>query len=241
MLLLKLLLAHLIGDFGLQPANWVKDKLQKRHRSPYLYLHIGIHALLLLILLAGELTTFWPAIILIVISHFMIDLGKLMLQGRFNKRLLFFADQLLHLLVIALVSYLYFPFPLSWDEILTPSLLLWIIALSAVTYVAAVVIMMMISVYRPVNEEDKDGSLARAGRYIGMLERLFVFGFVVSNHWEGIGFLIAAKSVFRFGDLKQSKDRKLTEYILIGTLLSFGIAILCGVVFKKLLIYYYQA
>jgi len=43
-----------------------------------------------------------------------------------------------------------------------------------------------------------------------------------------VGFLLTAKSVFRFGDLKESKDRKLTEYILIGTLLSFGIAIIVG-------------
>jgi len=41
-----------------------------------------------------------------------------------------------------------------------------------------------------------------------MLERLFVFTFVVTGNWEAIGFLLAAKSVFRFGDLKKSKDRK---------------------------------
>jgi hypothetical protein len=52
----------------------------------------------------------------------------------------------------------------------------------------------------------------------------------VTSNWQAIGFLIAAKSVFRFGDLSQSKDRKLTEYILIGTLLSFGIAITTGLV-----------
>ena len=28
---------------------------------------------------------------------------------------------------------------------------------------------------------------------------LFVFVFVITNHWEAIGFLLAAKSVFRFG------------------------------------------
>jgi hypothetical protein len=49
------------------------------------------------------------------------------------------------------------------------------------------------------------------------------------GRWEAIGFLIAAKSVFRFGDLKDSRNRKLTEYILIGTLLSFGIAIVTGI------------
>jgi hypothetical protein len=68
-----------------------------------------------------------------------------------------------------------------------------------------------------------------------MLERLFVFTFVITGNWEAIGFLLAAKSVFRFGDLKESKDRKLTEYILIGTLLSFGIAILIGVMTLKLI------
>ena len=68
-----------------------------------------------------------------------------------------------------------------------------------------------------------------------MLERLFVFVFVVTANWEGIGFLLAAKSVFRFGDLKESKDRKLTEYILIGTLLSFGIAIATGMLVLKLI------
>ncbi|HBQ55653.1 MAG TPA: DUF3307 domain-containing protein, partial [Porphyromonadaceae bacterium] len=76
---------------------------------------------------------------------------------------------------------------------------------------------------------DKEKSLPNAGRYIGILERLLVFLFVVLGRWEAIGFLIAAKSVFRFGDLKDSRNRKLTEYILIGTLLSFGIAIVTGI------------
>ena len=74
-----------------------------------------------------------------------------------------------------------------------------------------------------------DKSLKNAGKYIGVLERLLVFLFIITNHWEGVGFLLAAKSVFRFGDLKESKERKLTEYILIGTLLSFAIAIIAGI------------
>ena len=64
---------------------------------------------------------------------------------------------------------------------------------------------------------------------------LFVFVFIITNHWEAIGFLLAAKSVFRFGDLTSSKDRKLTEYILIETLLSFGIAIFLGVLYLYIL------
>lgn len=63
-----------------------------------------------------------------------------------------------------------------------------------------------------------------------MLERLFVFLFFMMNQWIAIGFLITAKSVFRFGDLRHSKDRKLTEYILIGTLTSFGFAFITGLI-----------
>ncbi len=71
-------------------------------------------------------------------------------------------------------------------------------------------------------------SLPRAGMYIGILERLFVFAFILLGRWEAIGLLIAAKSVFRFNDLKEFNNRRWTEYILIGTLLSFGMAILAG-------------
>ena len=68
-----------------------------------------------------------------------------------------------------------------------------------------------------------------------MLERLFIFSFIILNYWEGIGFLLAAKSVFRFGDLSKTEDRNLTEYILIGTLLSFGLAIATAVGYKYLI------
>ncbi|EPR73592.1 hypothetical protein ADIWIN_1622 [Winogradskyella psychrotolerans RS-3] len=77
-------------------------------------------------------------------------------------------------------------------------------------------------------------SLKDAGNYIGVLERLLVFVFVVLGHWEAVGFLITAKSVFRFGDLTASKERKLTEYILIGTLISFGIAIITSLLYLTL-------
>ena len=85
------------------------------------------------------------------------------------------------------------------------------------------------------NENGDGASLKNAGKYIGMLERLFVFGFILAGQWSAIGLLIAAKSVFRFGDLNKGNNRKLTEYVLIGTLLSFGLAILTGLLYKYLL------
>ncbi len=51
MLLIKLLLAHIIGDFFLQPKNWVKEKEKKKLQSPKLYFHIAIHFALLFLIL----------------------------------------------------------------------------------------------------------------------------------------------------------------------------------------------
>jgi hypothetical protein len=49
--LIKVFLAHLIGDFLLQPKSWVIQKEEKKALSPWLYLHILIHGLLVWVLL----------------------------------------------------------------------------------------------------------------------------------------------------------------------------------------------
>ena len=49
---------------------------------------------------------------------------------------------------------------------------------------------------------------------------------------EGVGFLLAAKSVFRFGDLNKAIDIKTTQYVVLGTMTSFKIAIIIGLLVK---------
>ncbi|WP_242918721.1 DUF3307 domain-containing protein [Pontibacter liquoris] len=232
-LFFKLLLAHFIGDFCVQPDAWVKDKETRKLRSPKLYLHMAVHATALLLLL-GFNTRYWLGFVVILVSHFLIDVAKLYLQNDHNKRLLFFLDQLAHLVVLAAVVYSYTPYTLHFSSLYTPENLLLAIFLVFVTYVSAVLIKVLISRWSPNTESTNGESLGQAGRFIGILERVLVFVFIITNHWEAVGFLLAAKSVFRFGDLKESKDRKLTEYVLIGTLLSFGIAIAAGLAFLYL-------
>ena len=57
---------------------------------------------------------------------------------------------------------------------------------------------------------------------------------MIFNYPLGIGFLITAKSVFRFNDLTRAKDRRLTEYVLIGSMLSFGLAVFTGLMYNYL-------
>jgi len=116
-----------------------------------------------------------------------------------------------------------------------PELLKYLTAAVFLTTPASMMIKILLSSWSPITVEHskvQTESLTNAGKYIGILERLLVFVFIVVNHWEGVGFLIAAKSVFRFSDLAEAKQRKLTEYIMIGTLLSFGIAVLLGILVK---------
>lgn len=234
LLFLKFLLAHILGDFVLQSNNWVKNKEEKKIKSSKLYLHIGIHAILLLIILQFNLKEYWLGFAVIVISHYLFDVSKLYLQKKKTKRTWFFIDQVLHLLALIFVTSIYTGFNIYFNDIITSEILLLLISLLMVTSVSAVIIKIFITQWNPESKKENDDSLAKAGRYIGILERLFVFVFVITNHWEAIGFLLAAKSVFRFGDLTSSKDRKLTEYILIGTLLSFGLAIIIGILYSYL-------
>ena len=52
------------------------------------------------------------------------------------------------------------------------------------------------------------------------------------NQLAAIGFLIAAKSILRYGDKDSKGARKQTEYVLIGTLLSFTMAIIIGLLVR---------
>lgn len=236
-ILIKLILAHIIGDFLLQPKSWVKEKEIRKARSFKLYIHILIHGLLVLLVLWD--IHYWLLALLVMLSHGIIDTIKLYAQKESNKTHWFFIDQALHIVSILVMWFLFFKPEINLNALLDDEKI-WVyaIALLFITIVSAIVMRELMSSWSIALNDNDEESLSNAGKYIGMLERIFVFTFVVTGNWEGIGFLLAAKSVFRFGDLKESKDRKLTEYILIGTLLSFGIAVGVGMLALKLIINY---
>lgn len=222
--LVKLLLAHLIGDFLLQPTAWVVNKEKKKHKSIYLYYHILLHGVLAFAIVF-EKDFLWYALLL-AIFHGIIDYIKLQFQTKKTKRFWFLLDQFLHVITLLAITFFYTKIPLDLNFFGNN---FWIILTGIVllTKPTSIIIRNIISIWTP-EKKTKDNSLENAGNYIGILERLFIFCFILTNHFEAIGFLLAAKSIFRFGDLKAAKDRKLTEYVLIGTLLSFGIALLIG-------------
>lgn len=233
-ILLKIILAHFIGDFLLQTKLWVNKKEQKKGKSFILYLHASIHGLLVLLLLWD--VSYWSLAVTLMIFHGVIDTIKLYAQTENNKTKWFLIDQGLHLASIIVVWRVWVKPNIDiLDLILHPNVWIYATALLFITSVTGVFIQVLMTNWSKALNDENTESLTNAGKYIGMLERLFVFIFIVTGHWEGIGFLLAAKSVFRFGDLKESKSRKLTEYILIGTLLSFGIATITALITLQLI------
>ena len=77
-------------------------------------------------------------------------------------------------------------------------------------------------------DEKNDGELPNAGKLIGIVERLLSFAFILLGQYEAVGFIMAAKSLLRFAE----GDKAKSEYVLIGTLLSFSIAIFVGIAIK---------
>jgi len=74
------------------------------------------------------------------------------------------------------------------------------------------------------DELEAERGLEEAGRVIGIAERTLIYVFICAGSATAIGLLIAAKSILRFGDVT-GEARKHAEYVIIGTLVSFALAV----------------
>ncbi|KQM66141.1 hypothetical protein ASE74_09655 [Pedobacter sp. Leaf216] len=228
--LIKLIIAHLIGDFFLQPSTWVKDKESKKLKSTKLYLHVAIHVILIFLIFLSF--GVWKVALLIGVIHLLIDALKSIFQTKKNARILFFIDQVLHFTSIVAVWHIFYKGSLDISFLNETRTWALISGAMFLTMPTSIIMKVIIDKWIPDNQPDSPKSLQNAGKYIGILERVLIFLFILTNHFEAVGFLLAAKSIFRFGDLKEAHDLKLTEYVLIGTLLSFGIAIVTAMLIQ---------
>lgn len=235
---LQLLLAHVLTDFVLQPAKAIQQKRQRKAKSPFLYLHVFIAGLLTYLLLQQWTSFLVPVVVMV--THFGIDLWKLN-QNEDNLKL-FLLDQFFHLLVL-LFAWLYltenFDAIVPFFESLFDSqnALILILGYLIVIFPFGFIIGKATKTWQDeIEKEDKVNSLDKAGRYIGIFERILVLTFVLTHNIAAIGFLIAAKSILRFSDKSQSGGRKQTEYVLIGTLMSFALTIIVGFLMNALIL-----
>lgn len=220
-------IAHLLSDFILQPQTWCEKK-EKKVFTKYLLYH-SIIVLVTSFVLSFDFG-FWKAAILLTLFHFIIDCVKSYIIQKTKNWHLFFADQFLHLITIVGVVLLYDSiFSIHFLFRMETKTLAIIAGFLLCTKPANIIIKYLFrnfSIETPEESSDnnEEKSLPNAGKLIGITERLLALAFILLGQYEAVGLIIAAKSILRFNATQKS------EYVLVGTLLSFGIAAFAGIV-----------
>lgn len=219
-------IAHVLADFIFQTDKSVKEKKQNGFISLTSFKH-----LIIVFLLSWAFSIQWNfifAALVIALLHYIVDgIKSVLVQNEKFQRSLFFFDQILHLFIIYIVitifaKYYFFNsiFQFSID---TKTLLIFTAYLFCLKP-TNIVIKEIFKAYKIVIPKDGTDEIPNAGKLIGNVERILTLTLILINQYEAVGFIIAAKSILRFKDT----DNK-AEYVLVGTLLSFGIAVIAGI------------
>jgi hypothetical protein len=239
-LLVRLIVAHLLADFIFQTKKMVENK---QWFSKAMMQHIGIVFILTLAFTAN-----WKIALLLTLLHYVTDGIKISLKKtqKIKETYLYLADQGVHFVTIVLIwtinqnlfaevlQTLQLPFlRYNWSVILMGYLLVttplgYIIGLAT----------QKIQTQTPDDnitnpEQNTEPKSDRNGLWIGVFERIIILTFVLLEQYEAIGFLITGKSIIRFS-AKNEGIR--SEYVLLGTMASYGVTILLGVILKYVLL-----
>ena len=88
---------------------------------------------------------------------------------------------------------------------------------------------------KTVTEAKSPSAKLDASAWIGIMERILIVIFILMSQVAAIGFLVAAKSIFRFSETQKDGNKK-AEYFLLGTLVSFALAVIVGIGIKYLVV-----
>ena len=222
-------IAHLCVDYFFQSDTSAKEKNALGFKSNFLYWHV-----LICFILSWIFSIQWGFVIgaaIIAITHFCIDGFKPNLNKSTFGRYAFFIDQVLHLFIIFIVSMLFqkwvgispsFPIDINFKYLLM--ITGYLLCLKPANIFVK-------EVFRATDiQVSSDNEMPNAGKVIGVLERLLTLTFIIVSQYSAVGFLIAAKSILRYRNDETLK----TEYVLIGTMLSFGIAVAAGILINSI-------
>jgi hypothetical protein len=243
-LLLCLVAAHLVGDFLLQTERDVRDK----SRVAVLLKHVAI-VTAATYLLAGVWRE-WRIPAALLLTHTALDAAKTHLSR--NGLRAFLLDQAAHLGILVALAWWRGPHlqasDLTWVRLWPAAYLPGLVLLSGAvvaTKTSGIVIGMLVRPFLeqiaalPADPPSPPGTgrgLSNGGYVIGLAERLLIFLFILMDQAAGIGFLLAAKSILRFGEVREARHRMEAEYIIIGTFLSFGLGMLVAYAARGLLL-----
>jgi hypothetical protein len=247
MITLLLIIAHFIGDFVLQSS---KAAMQKQQKFSSLLKHCLLYAsvAVIILLISADVKYFIIPFIVIIISHFVIDLSRASIDKRADSRIQlfsFFIDQILHLGIIALTAYgfglnshvgglLQYTYQTFGEEQIDRGIIYILIYLTMLQPAAVSVKKLLTYISNQKFEDKTENTVTtyNAGYIIGVVERIIIATLVLQNQLSAIGFVLAAKSIARFSQLN---DKEFAEKYLVGSLASMAVSIIVPLIFKSML------
>lgn len=226
--LTQLLLAHLLADFLFQSKKMVENK---KWFSLEMLFHILIVFTLTLIFSKNLYIS-----LIISFLHYIIDGIKIEInKKKLSKTIIFTIDQVLHVAVILICWSSYFGIS---------NTVLKTVLLPLNNYNVSLIFLSYFLVSTPFgyfiglitkrfqNSKNNENKTDKNGFLIGIFERIIILTFMILGEYSAIGFLITGKSIIRFS--AKNEDIK-SEYVLLGTMISYGMTIITGILIKHLL------
>lgn len=244
---LPLLAAHVLVDFVVQSNRDVEQKTRLR---PGAFVRHALQHAAVAWVFVGAWTAWWIPLAVFG-AHGAIDVVKELVRSRLrtsgrldapsNLRL-FATDQIAHVLSLAAIAVWLgprTPAPPWPATIPVDAVFVVLIGLVVCVRTGSIVIALAVRRFegslRQAHDDTTDApdralgieprGLSGGGQMIGALERALIFFFVLIGRVDGVGFLLAAKSILRFGDLNARQQRVEAEYVIIGTFMSFAWAL----------------
>lgn len=239
---IALIILHLLGDFYLQTARIAKCKNAKvdtscndcikcKKSSKLNFRYILIHILLYLVpFLTIFFMTKWNnallTVLILFISHGIIDIIACCLNKKTNQTIVFILDQILHISVL-FVIYKTFEFNHIFDS--------YAIAVKTIFIVLILIVPCSIFInklFEDLYPNTINKGIFDVGSIIGILERFLVIIFSYFESFAAIAIIITIKTWARTNDLKEPEFRN--KYLL-GTLASLVLALCTYILFKIIL------
>jgi hypothetical protein len=231
-ILLLFLIGHFLGDYYFQTDMIARNKnLQLAKLLKHCVLYSFAMLIVIIPVFSLELLICSGAI---SVMHFIVDFIKSHIKNREkNNSRVYFADQVIHIIVILIlsvfisqniiVSYTYsMKNLLALFNINDLKMLSFILAFLIIMKPSSITIKIILAKYGNFQKENE--GVPNTGALIGELERVIILLMLTQSQYAAVGFILTAKSVVRY---KRIVDEiNFSEYYLLGTFLSTLIVIL---------------
>jgi len=237
LLFLQLYLAHLVADFLLRPDWITRRKTELLPLSSHAAIYVACAAVAVNLGLNRRVAC---VILAVAVVRTLLSYAEARLSG--EGWLAFAADQAAYLLVVALAAvWVTGSGSGMWEAVrataMNPIPYLYACAYVGVVFGGGFLVQKVTQSFLATIQSDvaqlKPG-LPNAGKYIGWVERVLILTFIVGGYEAAVGFLLAAKALVRYPEIKEDTRGHFAEYFLVGTLTSVGLALIAGIVVNRL-------